>query len=134
MRPLTPSGQPPPFTSVQVVPPSADFHSAEPGPPLLSEYGVRSRSQLAANRTFGSLTLIATSINPALSLTDFTSCQLLPPSVVRYRPRSGLLRHVAPSAATNTVLGFVGCTTMRPIASVFSSPLSVHVIPPSVDL
>src|SRR5437762_565414 len=32
------------------------------------------------------------------------------------------------------MLGFVGCTTMRPMAPVFSSPASFQVIPPSVDL
>src|SRR5213592_2336346 len=32
------------------------------------------------------------------------------------------------------MLGLVGCTTMRPIAPVFSRPTRFHVIPPSVDL
>src|SRR6267378_1153364 len=32
------------------------------------------------------------------------------------------------------MLGFVGCTTMRPIAPDFSSPTRFHVSPPSVDL
>src|SRR5512146_903156 len=32
------------------------------------------------------------------------------------------------------MFGLVGWTTMRPIACVFSSPMSFHVIPPSVDL
>src|SRR5437667_3781712 len=32
------------------------------------------------------------------------------------------------------MLGLVGCTTMRPIAPVFSSPTRFHVSPPSVDL
>ena len=100
MRPLIPSGKPPPFTSVHVVPASVLFHSAEPGPPLFSEYGVRSRSQLAANRMLGSFRFIATSTNPALSLTNFTNCHVVPPSVVLYSPRSGLAFHAAPSAAT----------------------------------
>ena len=54
MRPFCPAGNPPPFTSAQVVPPSVLFQSAEPGPPLNSEYGVRRRSQLVAKTTFGS--------------------------------------------------------------------------------
>ena len=33
MRPFMVSGKPPPFTSVQVSPPSVDFQSAEPTPP-----------------------------------------------------------------------------------------------------
>src|SRR5881392_402438 len=32
------------------------------------------------------------------------------------------------------MLGLVGCTTMRPIAPLFSSPASFQVSPPSVDL
>src|SRR5712664_1281504 len=32
------------------------------------------------------------------------------------------------------MFGFVGCTTMRPIAPDFSSPTRFHVSPPSVDL
>src|SRR3989442_15649995 len=32
------------------------------------------------------------------------------------------------------MFGFVGCTTMRPIAPVFSSPVRFQVSPPSVDL
>src|SRR5882762_10389686 len=32
------------------------------------------------------------------------------------------------------MFGFVGCTTMRPIAPVFSRPTRFHVSPPSVDL
>src|ERR1043166_4450553 len=41
---------------------------------------------------------------------------------------------MAPSAATYTVFGSVGCTTIRPIAWVFSSPIGFQVIPPSVLL
>ena len=134
IRPFWPAGKPPPFTSVHVVPPSVLFQSAEPGPPLNNEYGERRRSQLVANTTFGSFGWRATSTKPALSLTNFTSCQDVPPSVVLYNPRSGLERQAAPSAATYTTLGFVGCTTMRPMCSVFSSPFADQVMPPSVDL
>ena len=77
---------------------------------------------------------MATSIMPALSLTNFTSCHDVPPSVVLYKPRSGFERHAAPRAATYTTFGLVGCTAMRPMCSVFSSPLADHVMPPSVDL
>src|ERR1051325_4236836 len=41
---------------------------------------------------------------------------------------------MAPSAATYTVFGSVGWTTIRPIAWVFSSPIGFQVIPPSVLL
>ena len=41
---------------------------------------------------------------------------------------------MAPNAPTYTMLGLVGWTTMRPTVCVFSSPISFHVRPPSVDL
>src|SRR5438093_1883896 len=41
---------------------------------------------------------------------------------------------MAPNAATYTVFGSVGCTTMRPIAWVFSRPIGFQVRPPSVLL
>src|ERR1043166_2346642 len=41
---------------------------------------------------------------------------------------------MAPSAATYTVFGSVGCTTIRPIAWVFSRPIGFQVSPPSVLL
>ena len=40
---------------------------------------------------------------------------------------------MCPSAATYAVLGSVGCTTIRPIASVRSSPTRVQLRPPSAD-
>src|SRR5450759_57886 len=43
-RPLGPAGKPLPVISTHDLPPSVDFQSPEPGPPLLREYGVRSRS------------------------------------------------------------------------------------------
>ena len=39
-----------------------------------------------------------------------------------------------PSAATYTMSGSVGCTTMRAMTSVSFSPLNSHVSPPSADL
>src|SRR5215213_4278449 len=82
MRPLVTSGKPPPFTSFHVSPPSVDFHSAEPGPPLLRKYGPRTRSQLDAYSTLGSRGSITRSTKPALSLTNLTRRHDLPPSVV----------------------------------------------------
>src|SRR5207245_11173791 len=71
---------------------------------------------------------------PAWSLTNLTSCQVAPPSVVLYSPRSGLAAQACPSAATYTMLAFDGWTTMRPMAPLFSRPLSFQVSPPSEDL
>ena len=58
--------------------------------------------------------------------------QVLPPSVVRYTPRSGLSANSGPVAATTTVSGLVGWMTMRAMRSVFSSPMRFHESPPSV--
>src|SRR6267143_4792198 len=65
---------------------------------------------------------------------NLTSCHVVPPSVVLYSPRSGFAAHACPSAATYTMLGLVGCTTMRPMAPLRSRPLGFQVSPPSVDL
>ena len=48
MRPLVVVGKPPPVISFHVVPPSVDFQSADPGPPLLRKCALRMRSQLVA--------------------------------------------------------------------------------------
>src|ERR1041385_4605092 len=134
IRPSVVVGRPSPLPCVHVLPASVVFHSPLPGPPLESEYGVRTRCQLAANSTSLLDGSIATSMNPALSDTNLMSCPVFPPSVVLERPRSGFADHAWPSAATYTVFGSFGLTTMRPIAPVFSSPMRVHVRPPSVDL
>src|SRR5712692_9824577 len=65
---------------------------------------------------------------------NLTSCHVVPPSVVLYSPRSGFAAQACPSAATYTMLGLVGCTTMRPMAPLFSRPISFQVSPPSPDL
>src|SRR5690242_917235 len=134
MRPLVVSGKPPPFTSVHVLPASVVFHRALPGPPELRKYGPRTRCQLEANSTSGLVGSIAMSMKPACGLMNFASCQVVPPSVVLYRPRSGFGPQAQPSAATYTMLGSFGFTTIRPIAPDFSRPIAFHVRPPSVDL
>src|SRR6476660_2213348 len=134
MRPFGVSGKPPPLISFHERPPSVVFHSAEPGPPLLRKYGPRERSHDAAYKVFGSRGSIATSMKPALSLMNFESSHVFPPSVVLYKPRSAFGPHVAPTAATYTMFGFVGWTTIRPTCCVFSSPTDCQVRPPSADL
>src|ERR1035437_2352579 len=134
IRPFGVSGNPPPLISRQLEPPSVVFQSADPGPPLLRNAGLRTRAQLAAYSVLGSRGSITTSTNPALSLMNLLIVHVLPPSTVLYRPRSGFDAHCAPSAATYTMFGLVGCTTMRPICCVFSRPIDCHVVPPSTDL
>ena len=76
----------------------------------------------------------ATSAAPVRASTYSVLVQVLPPSVVRYTPRSGLSLNSGPVAATSTVSGRVGWITMRAMRSVFSRPMRVHVSPPSVVL
>ena len=82
MRPLVVSGNPPPLISVQVAPPSVDFQSPDPGPPLRRKYGPRMRSQLDAYSVLGLRGSRITSMKPARSLMNLTSCHVAPPSVV----------------------------------------------------
>src|SRR2546422_2446747 len=93
IRPWVVVGRPPALTSVHVLLPSVVFQSALPGPPLLRKYGPRTRCQLAANSTSGFDGSIATSMKPAWGDTNLLSCQVCPPSVVLYRPRSAFADH-----------------------------------------
>src|SRR5439155_22326445 len=86
-------GGAPAWTSAHVWPPSVVFQGARPGPPLLRKYGPRTRCQLAANSTSGFDGSIATSMKPAWGDTNLLSCQVCPPSVVLYRPRSAFADH-----------------------------------------
>src|ERR1044071_8483351 len=89
MRPFTPSGNPLPLISLHVLPPSIDFQSAEPRPPDLSEYGVRSISHDAAYTMSGLRGSSATSMKPVFAFAPaLATVQVAPPSVVLYRPRS----------------------------------------------
>src|SRR2546423_15351704 len=76
----------------------------------------------------------ATSVKPVLASIVFTAFHVLPPSVVRYSPRSPPLVQSGPAAATKTMLALFGLTTMRPMCSDFLRPMFVHVFPPFSDL
>src|SRR5205085_12594276 len=58
---------------------------------------------------------------------------VLPPSVVRYTPRSWAGPYARPSAHTSTTSGFAGWITMRAIRPVASSPWCCQLRPPSVE-
>ena len=62
-----------------------------------------------------------------------TSDQLLPPSVVRYRPRSAESDHSRPGTQAYTVWLSRGLTTMRAMRSDCGSPMFCQVSPPSVE-
>src|SRR6516165_2637762 len=61
----------------------------------------------------------------------FTFFQVLPPSLLLNKPRSGLEPNRCPIAATYTILGLVGSTATRPIDCVSSRPMCSQVLPPS---
>src|SRR5436853_2815017 len=106
-----------------------------PSPPQRKVHPLRRKSQRAANMTFesfGSTTTVEQPVERLLPLT--ASAQFLPPSVVRYKPRSAESLQSAPGTAAKTVLPFLGSTAIRAMRSDFSKPLRVHVSPPSLDL
>src|SRR5262245_52115056 len=134
MRPSTPSGKPLPSSFVHVLPASAVFQIAVPGPPPLKPQEVRRRWYDAAYRVFVSTGSITMSVKPVSSSMNLTLAQVLPPSVVLYIPRSLFGPNRRPSAATYTVLASFGSTTMRAMVCVSFNPTLVNVLPPSVDL
>jgi hypothetical protein len=76
----------------------------------------------------------ATSIAPVVAFAPArTSCQLVPPLVVRYRPRAPPGTNRLPVAAAKIRLAFVGSIASRPIRSVPDKPACVQVAPPSVE-
>src|SRR5512135_3742992 len=74
---------------------------------------------------------MARSEQPVFASTKRTFSQVVPPSVVRKTPRSGLSFQRAPVAQTKTFFPFFGFTATRAIRSVFSRPSDSHVSPPS---
>src|SRR5262245_22559111 len=96
---------------------------------------VRRWSHSVAYTMLGLVGWIATSMAPVLAFGGAsTSVHVLPPSVVRYRPRWPALRATCPAAATNTRLGLDGSTAMRPIDSLRVRPTFCQWPPLSVDL
>ena len=80
-----------------------------------------------------SLGSIAMSDAPVSASFFSTCCQVLPPSFVRYTPRSGFAPNGLPSTAANAMSGLVGWTAIVPIwPRCFQT--CVHVLPPSTVL
>src|SRR5580704_6671240 len=63
-----------------------------------------------------------------------TFCQVLPPSVVRYTPRSSLSSHRWPVAQASTSLPSLGFTRIFAMCSLSFNPTFVQFSPPSVYL
>src|SRR4030095_6252037 len=125
--------------SVQVLPPSVERNNPLADgavgirPAERDFHPLRRKSHIAANMISGLLGSISTSVQPVERFAPLrTSCHVLPPSVVLYRPRSGESLHNAPGTATKTVSLFLGSTVIRAMRSDFSRPERDHVSPPSV--
>ena len=128
------SGSPCPASRFHVAPPSRVTHRPLPGPPLFRFQVLISSCHIPANSTLGSPGSIARSAQPVFASTNSTRVQVLPPSVVRYTPRSGAGPNARPSAHAYTTSGLVGWITMRPTRPVESSPMWLQLRPASVDL
>src|SRR3954466_12018860 len=106
-----------------------------PSPPERNVQPLRRKSHMPASIASGFFGSIVTDEQPVDALLPLsTSDHDLPPSLVRYRPRSFESDHSLPTTQANTTLPFFGCTRMRTMRSEFGSPMLVHVSPSSVDL
>src|SRR5262249_32307798 len=96
----------PPASCFQVSPPSVDLYSPLPGKfeGAYTDHGGRRVAHSDAYTTRGFFGSMATSMAPTLVgslVLKRTFFQVAPPSVDRYRPRSGLAPYTWPRAATN---------------------------------
>src|SRR6266849_2354262 len=126
-------GSPCPTRRFQVTPPSRDIHSPLPGPPLCRCHVFTSNCHIPANTVFGSPGSIARSEQPVLASTNSTRVHVLPPSAVRYTPRSCCGPYARPRAHTSTTSGSAGWITIRAIRPVAWRPLCCQLRPPSVE-
>src|ERR1043165_8350909 len=108
--------------------------SAALSPPERNVQPLRRKSHIPASSTSGFLGSIVTPEQPVDRLPPLsTSSQVLPPSVVLYRPRSGESLHSLPGTQANTIWLCDGWTRIRTMRSDSGRPMWVHVVPPSVE-
>src|SRR5580700_1921707 len=127
-------------STLQVAPPSSVRTRPEPDTPLgpsLPERKVqplRRKSHSPAKRRSGLRGSIARPEQPVDRFAPFsTSAQLLPPSTVLYRPRSGESDHSLPGTHAYTTSLLAGWTMIRLTRSDSGSPMYAHVSPLSPD-
>src|SRR5688500_15333313 len=133
IRPRSPDGNPA-CDLTQVLPPSVDRCTPDPGPPATKQHVRRWRCQVVATRTSGLRGSSCTSFTPVQSSTCSTRAQVVPPSVVLYRPRSPPLLHTGPCDATYTTSELRGSIRMRPMCSLSFRPTFFQERPASIDL
>src|SRR3989475_5472415 len=102
-----------------------------PGPPEINSQGWRTTCHIPANSTRGLPGTMTRSDTPVVSFTNRTFCHVLPPSAVRYTPRSAFAAQAWPTAPTNTTSGFVGSITIREICPTLPRPMKDQVLPAS---
>src|SRR5688572_15638702 len=120
----------------QVSPPSVDLKRppSVAGPPLMMSQPLRNPRYIPAYSSLGFAGLIASTRAPVELLTKRVFFHVLPPSIVLNSPRSSFGPKGEPSAATQTMSGFVGWTITLPICPASGSPVNCHVRPASTDL
>src|SRR5437868_14098015 len=109
MRPRSSLGNPD-CDLIQVLPPSVERCTPEPGPPAMQPKTRRLRCQVVATSMSGLRGSSWMSFAPVQSSTERILFQVLPPSAVLYTPRSPPLRQSGPWAATYTTSEFRGST------------------------
>src|SRR2546430_9055325 len=72
-----------------------------PGPPEINSQGWRTTCHIPANSTRGLPGTMTRSDTHVVSFTNRTFCHVLPPSAVRYTPRSAFAAQAWPTAPTN---------------------------------
>src|SRR5207247_1681306 len=97
-----------------------------PGPPEINSQGWRTTCHIPANSTRGLPGTLTRSDTPVVSFTNRTFCHVLPPSAVRYTPRSAFAAQAWPTAPTNTTSGFVGSITIRETCPTLPTPMPDH--------
>src|SRR5882724_9312691 len=105
-----------------------------PAPPDTSSQGRRTNCHIPANSMRGLPGTITRCAAPVESFTNRTFCHVLPPSAVRYTPRSELGAQTWPSAATNTMSGLAGSITIWETWPTSLSPMNCQLLPASGDM
>src|SRR2546426_406495 len=100
-----------------------------PAPPDTSSQGRRTNCHIPANNMRGLPGTITRCAAPVESFTDSTFCHVLPPSAVRYTPRSGFGAHTWPRATTKTMSGLAGSITIWDTWPTSPRPMNCEVLP-----
>src|SRR5579872_589118 len=131
MRPISPAGRPPPRKRRHVIPPSVDLYNPSSRPPLVNVHGLRRICQMPAYTMRGLRGSASMSLTPLAGPANSVRRHVRPPSVVKYTPRSAVLRNGLPRTPTRTRFGSCGSITILEIAYESGKPALRQCAPPS---